>query len=93
MTDSSSWTRALDQLTAAGVKVQLYHGESPVYIHAKVISVDAGTPGQRAFIGSENFSAGSMEYNRELGLVTSSPAILTPLNATLASDFSGNATT
>jgi phosphatidylserine/phosphatidylglycerophosphate/cardiolipin synthase-like enzyme len=89
MTYSSSWTAALDKLSAAGVKVQLYHGETPIYIHAKVISVDAGTSRQRAFIGSENFSNSSLRYNRELGVVTTNPAILTPLNATLASDFAG----
>jgi cardiolipin synthase A/B len=91
MTYSSSWTDALDALTAAGVKVQLYHGETPIYIHAKVISVDAGTPRQRAFIGSENFSNSSLRYNRELGLITTNPAILASLNATMASDFAGTA--
>jgi cardiolipin synthase len=89
MTYSSSWTYALNQLTAAGVKIHLDHGESPVYIHAKVISVDAGTKQQRAFIGSENFSTSSLKYNRELGLITSNPVILTPLNEVLATDFSG----
>jgi cardiolipin synthase len=57
-----------------------------------VISVDAGRPGQRAFIGSENFSNSSLRYNRELGLVTTNRAVLTPLNATLATDFAGTAT-
>jgi cardiolipin synthase len=90
MTYDPTWTRALDRLAAAGVKVELYHGEIPVYIHAKVISVDAGTPGQRAFIGSENFSTGSLEFNRELGLVTTDRAILNSLNATLTSDFAGS---
>jgi cardiolipin synthase len=92
MTYSSSWTSALDQLMASGVTVRLYHGETPIYIHAKVISVDAGTPHQRAFIGLENFSNSSLRYNRELGLISASPAILAPLNATLESDFAGTAT-
>jgi cardiolipin synthase len=92
MTYSSEWTPALDRLNAAGVKVRLYHGETPIYVHAKVISVDAGLPDQHAFIGSENFSTSSLVYNRELGLVTTNPAILTPLNATLAQDFAGTPT-
>jgi cardiolipin synthase A/B len=92
MTYSSEWTAALDRLTAGGVKVRLYHGEMPIYVHAKVTSVDAGLPDQRAFIGSENFSTSSLVYNRELGLITTNPAILNPLNATLAADFAGNAT-
>jgi len=91
MTYSSEWTAALDRLTASGVKVRIYHGETPIYVHAKVISVDAGQPDQRAFIGSENFSTSSLVYNRELGLVTTDPAILNPLNATLAQDFGGTA--
>jgi hypothetical protein len=40
----------------------------------------------RAFIGSENFSTSSLDYNRELGLITTSPAVLGPLNSTLSSD-------
>jgi cardiolipin synthase A/B len=92
MTYSSEWTAALDRLNGAGVKVRLYHGEHPIYVHAKVISVDAGQPDQRAFIGSENFSTSSLVYNRELGLVTTNPVILTPLNATLQADFVGNPT-
>ena len=52
-----------------------------------MISVDAATSSQRAFIGSENFSTSSMNYDRELGLITTSPAIVVPLNATLTSDF------
>jgi cardiolipin synthase len=92
MTYSSEWTAALARLIVARVHVRLYHGETPIYVHAKVISVDAGQPDQRAFIGSENFSTSSLVYNRELGLVTIDPAILNPLNATLASDFAGTAT-
>ncbi len=37
---------------------------SALYIHAKVIDVD----GAKAFLGSENFSTASLEYNRELGV-------------------------
>jgi phosphatidylserine/phosphatidylglycerophosphate/cardiolipin synthase-like enzyme len=81
MTYSSEWTAPLARLIAAGVHVRLYHGEHPIYVHAKVISVDGGTSRQRAFIGSENFSTSSLVYNRELGLITTNPAILTPLNA------------
>jgi cardiolipin synthase A/B len=92
MTYNSEWTAALERLTVAGVKVRLYHGETPIYVHAKAISVDAGQAGQRAFIGSENFSTSSLVYNRELGLITTNPAILAPLNATLVTDFAGTAT-
>ena len=41
------------------------------YIHAKAIIVDcAGTSCTRGFVGSENFSAGSLGYNRELGVTS-----------------------
>jgi hypothetical protein len=56
---------------------------SALYIHAKVIDVDS----TKAFIGSENFSTASLDYNRELGLITSSAGVLGPLNNTLASDI------
>jgi hypothetical protein len=42
----------------------------------------------KAFIGSENFSTASLDYNRELGLITSSAGVLGPLNSTLSSDIS-----
>ena len=40
------------------------------YIHAKAVIVDcvAGTCA-RGFVGSENFSGGSLGYNRELGVI------------------------
>jgi len=39
------------------------------------------------FIGSENFSVGSMQYNRELGLITSSPTVRSAIDETITSDF------
>jgi cardiolipin synthase len=86
MTQDSSWDSAFAQLEAAGVHVVLYPDTSTaLYIHAKVIDVD----GAKAFIGSENFSTASLDYNRELGLVTSSVSVLGPLNTTLARDIAG----
>jgi phosphatidylserine/phosphatidylglycerophosphate/cardiolipin synthase-like enzyme len=89
MTDRGSYHRQLDQLRNAGVALALYPPSAPLYIHAKVILADFGTPGARAFIGSENFSVASLTRNRELGLVLADPALLASLNATLASDFAG----
>jgi len=56
---------SFDYLTAYGVKVTLLNSQQGLYIHAKAIVAD-GTDG---FIGSENFGYGSMNYNRELGLM------------------------
>ncbi len=89
MTDSSSWSAAFGALTAAGVHVVVYRGESPRYIHAKAVLVDGGLAGQRAFVGSENFSTASLRYDRELGIVTSDPVVLARLGTVLAGDVRG----
>ena len=86
MTADTEWDSAFSQLESAGVHVVLYPDtSSALYIHAKVIDVDSA----RAFVGSENFSTASLDYNRELGLITSSAGVLGPLNNTLSGDISG----
>lgn len=86
MTSDSKWDSALSQLESAGVHVVLYPDTaSALYIHSKVIDVDSA----KVFIGSENFSTASLDYNRELGLITSSASVIGPLNSTLSSDISG----
>jgi phosphatidylserine/phosphatidylglycerophosphate/cardiolipin synthase-like enzyme len=85
MTYSSSWATALDDLAAAGVKVNTYASDAALYIHAKVVVAD----GSRAFVGSQNFSESSLDDNRELGIITGDPALVTPLAKTVASDFKG----
>jgi cardiolipin synthase A/B len=83
MTSDSEWDSAFSQLESAGAHVVLYPDtSSALYIHAKVIDVD----GAKAFVGSENFSTASLDYNRELGVITSSTAVLGSLNSTLSSD-------
>jgi cardiolipin synthase A/B len=83
MTESSEWDSALSQLTHAGVHVRTYAYDAPLYIHAKAISAD----GRRVFVGSENFSTESLDYNRELGLVTGTTTIVDQLTSTLAADY------
>jgi phosphatidylserine/phosphatidylglycerophosphate/cardiolipin synthase-like enzyme len=83
MTRQSDWYDNFSALAKAGVDVSTYSDSSKaLYIHAKVIVVD----GQRVFLGSENFSVGSMQYNRELGLVTSTPTIVSALAQVLDKD-------
>ena len=68
MTADTEWDSAFSQLESDGVHVVLYPDTpTALYIHAKVIDVDGAT----AFVGSENFSTASLDYNRELGLITS----------------------
>jgi phosphatidylserine/phosphatidylglycerophosphate/cardiolipin synthase-like enzyme len=85
MTYSSSWAHALDALAAAGVQVSTYASDAALYIHAKVIVAD----GSRAFVGSQNFSESSLDYNRELGIITTDAALVTSLAKTLVADFDG----
>jgi cardiolipin synthase len=90
MTKDSSWASAFSTLVAAGVRVSTYPDTaSALYIHAKIIVIDAGHPDARAFLGSENFSVASLTGNRELGLLTSTPAEVDQLATVLSEDFSG----
>ena len=75
MTMDAGWLPAFTSLNAAGVHIRTFGAKSPIYIHAKMIVAD----GKLAFLGSENFSDGSLDANRELGLLFSKPAILNKL--------------
>ena len=86
MTRESSWAAAFSALARGGVVVRTYSPSASLYIHAKAIVVDPGTARARAFVGSQNFSVASLLYNRELGLVTSRPAIVAALAAVIARD-------
>ncbi len=90
MTEDRAWHQELAGLAAAGVEVRTYP-DSPaaLYIHAKVIAVDPGQTDRRAFVGSENFSVASLVYNRELGIVTTRPAIVDALARMVLSDAAG----
>ncbi|MGH9169587.1 MAG: phospholipase D-like domain-containing protein [Acidimicrobiales bacterium] len=85
MADSSSWADSFDELASAGVKVRTYSADASLYIHAKVIVVDGAT----AFVGSQNFSESSLDYNRELGLVTTDASIVDSIAKTVEADFAG----
>jgi cardiolipin synthase A/B len=90
MTADAEWDPAFDQLAQAGVHVRLYPDDSSaLYIHAKAIVADAGLPGQQVLVGSQNFSVASLDYNRELGIRTSAPAVVAAISSTLAGDYAG----
>jgi len=57
--------RNVEWLESRGVQVRLLK-KSPIYMHAKMI-----VGARESFIGSENFSASSLNLNREMGLVLS----------------------
>lgn len=89
MTANSAYDSAFNQLVAAGAKIHLYAQTAPLYIHAKVIDVDAALSSHRDYVGSINFSDYSLNKNRELGFISSDSAIDAGLDSTLASDFAG----
>jgi phosphatidylserine/phosphatidylglycerophosphate/cardiolipin synthase-like enzyme len=92
MTNSSRWTAAFGELTAAGVHVRVYSPGAALYVHAKVLVRDPGAPGQEAFAGSQNFSTESLRYNRELGIILRGGALIKQLQAMIDGDFSGATT-
>jgi cardiolipin synthase len=88
MTADCEWDRAFAALARAGVHIRLYPDDpSALYIHAKAIVADAGTPGQRVLAGSQNFSVASLGYNRELGILTRDPAVVAAISIVLAGDY------
>ncbi len=56
---------------------------SSPYVHAKLLLVD----GERAYIGSVNFSAQSMDKNRELGILVSQPDVIERLKGVFETDW------
>jgi cardiolipin synthase A/B len=90
MTADSDWDAAFTELARAGAHVRLYADDSSsLYIHAKAIVADAGRSGQRVLVGSQNFSVASLDYNRELGILTRDQALVSAISATLAGDYAG----
>lgn len=69
------------RLLSGGVHVRYL---SAPYVHAKLLIADGAT----AFLGSENFSATSLDHNRELGIIIGDPQAVATLGATFAQDWS-----
>jgi cardiolipin synthase A/B len=90
MTADPEWDTAFTDLARVGVHVRLYADDSgTLYIHAKAIVADAGRSGQRVLVGSQNFSVASLDYNREVSILTRDQAVVAGISATLASDYAG----
>jgi phosphatidylserine/phosphatidylglycerophosphate/cardiolipin synthase-like enzyme len=86
MTYDSEWHSALVELAHAGVHVRTL-SESQVYVHAKVICADCTGSSGTVFVGSENFSTSSLDYNRELGIITSARTVVIAIRSTVDDDF------
>src|ERR1700677_3102960 len=72
-------TYYLDEVTEAGGTVTGYSSTTGFYIHAKTVIADYGYSDEKAFVGSENFSSGSLNDNRELGIITTNSSIISGL--------------
>jgi len=68
------------ELEGTGVTVRYL--ESP-YLHAKYIVVD----GYVAYVGSHNLSAGSLDENREVGVITDDSMVISTLETTFSGDW------
>jgi cardiolipin synthase len=77
---SVAWVKDVPRLMAGGVHVR-YLGAP--YVHAKFILADSGL----AFVGSQNFSATSLDQNREVGVAIADTAALHLLADTFEGDW------
>ncbi|MCU1492353.1 MAG: phosphatidylserine/phosphatidylglycerophosphate/cardiolipin synthase-like protein [Acidimicrobiaceae bacterium] len=90
MTKQARWAASFHALAHAGVEVRTYpDSAAALYIHAKAIVVDPGRADARVFVGSQNLSYVSLAFNRELGVVTSDPAIIRTVAGVIVSDAHG----
>ena len=85
MTYSASYVAGFKTLAAGGVHVRLYHGDTPLYIHAKAISVNDDT----VYVGSANFTTAMTNDDRNAGIITSDAGVVSGVTSTMASDFAG----
>ncbi len=76
--DSNS--EGISSIKQVGVQVK---EDALLYMHAKIIVID----GQKAFVGSENISAQSLDKNRELGIIVADSAVLNILQHTFQQDW------
>ena len=85
---------AIAQIKAAGAQVVQFGGTSSggsashPYVAAKTLLVDCSTGTcARGYTGSENFTAASIEYNRELGVIFGDATELGKIYTTVSADF------
>jgi phosphatidylserine/phosphatidylglycerophosphate/cardiolipin synthase-like enzyme len=77
---TSAQSTSVSQLKAAGASLVSLHFP---YVHAKSMVID----GQRAYVGSENFTSNSLSNNRELGVVVTAAAEVAKVLTTTTTDF------
>jgi phosphatidylserine/phosphatidylglycerophosphate/cardiolipin synthase-like enzyme len=75
---------ALTTLNKAGAQAKSI---TSLYIHAKMVLADYGTPDQVAYLGSENLGEVSLDQNRELGILVTEKPILDRLESVFSQDW------
>jgi cardiolipin synthase len=90
MMDDPDWTKAFGQITSAGCHVHVLPDTATgLYMHEKVVLVDAGTSSASVMIGSQNASYSSLAFNRELSIILTrgqAPGVLAGVTHTFESD-------
>ena len=81
------YSAVLNTLKAAGAQIAIFSSKTGYYIHAKTVLADYGTGEAKLLVGSENFSADSLNDNRELGLIFSDAACMAGVEAAITADF------
>ncbi|MCC6312820.1 MAG: hypothetical protein IT337_02310 [Thermomicrobiales bacterium] len=72
--------QTLRDLATAGVRTRLV---TDIYVHAKIFVAD----GARAFVGSQNMTATSLDLNRELGVIFDDPGGIERIERVFDEDF------
>ncbi|HEY9724435.1 MAG TPA: phospholipase D-like domain-containing protein [Oscillatoriaceae cyanobacterium] len=73
-------SRDVKRLLQKGLPAKRMHG---LYLHAKAIVAD----GARAYIGSVNLTANSMDHNRELGILLTDPTLVGAIDRIVQADW------
>lgn len=71
---------AIEELASNGVEVRLMEA---IYIHSKAMVVD----GDRALVGSINYSMTSLDRNREVAMLVDEPALVSRISAIYERDW------
>ncbi|MCG2802370.1 MAG: phospholipase D-like domain-containing protein [Cellulomonas sp.] len=87
MTTDPDWAAGLTALSQGGVNVRVYQPNAVIYIHAKVLTVDD----EAAYVGSANFTTAMTDQNRNVGIITTDPGVVSGISSTIESDFAGAA--
>jgi phosphatidylserine/phosphatidylglycerophosphate/cardiolipin synthase-like enzyme len=85
----SQYSSEVNEVVSAGGKVVGYSSTTGLYIHAKAIVADAGQSDQTVELGSMNFTAASLDQNRELGIILHDSTDVSVIENQFNSDFSG----